>query len=152
MKAPMKFYRNAYWLALPLLLNGSFSVLVVIESSLVATSGWIMASGLILMNVGLYFWSLNRYRSSSQAIEQNLYDSLQQQDNEKIKLLQDSQYEIALQACANRIEAERKLIESLLADLAQRFDGLSKTSRWAGSEKNGTSAFCRNTHYRISTA
>jgi len=89
-------------------------------------NGLAMALGLIVMNVGLYWMSRNRYQMSLQTIEQTLFDSLQQDHEEKIRVLQHEQNETVLQISAKRVETERKRIETLLADIAQRFDALSE--------------------------
>ncbi len=89
-------------------------------------NGLAVAAGLIIMNVGLYWLSRNRYQMSLQTIEQTLFESLQQDHEEKIRVLQNEQNETVLQISAKRVETERKRIETLLADLAQRFDALSE--------------------------
>ena len=128
MKELMKFYRNDYWQAIPLLLSGGLGSLGLAVSSSFAMSGLAMAAGLIIMNVGLYFWSRNRYRMSLQTIEQSLSERLQQDNEEKIRALQDAQNETVfiLQECAKQVEAKRRHVKILMTDLAQRFDALSK--------------------------
>jgi methyl-accepting chemotaxis protein len=125
MKEPVKFYRDEYWLAFPLLVSGGVNLLSVVETNRLAMEGWGMASGLAIMVVGLYFWSRNRYRMSLQAIRQNLFDSLQKENEENIKVLQDAHAEKLLLAYTHHDEAEKKHIEALLVDLTQRFDRLS---------------------------
>ncbi|MFI3157081.1 MAG: methyl-accepting chemotaxis protein, partial [Methylococcaceae bacterium] len=75
--------------------------------------------------IGLYFRSRNRSRMSLQMREQRLLEHLQQEHDEKTKALQEAHHETVLQACAQQVETERKQIESLVIDLAQRFSGLS---------------------------
>jgi hypothetical protein len=122
MKEPIKFYRNDYWQAFPLLVAGGLGSLGLVVSNRFAMSSLVMAAGLVMATAGLYFWSRNRYRMSVQAIEQSLFESLQQNNKIKIKALQDTHDETVLLACALQAEAERQHIETLLADLAQRFD------------------------------
>lgn len=128
MKEPMKFYRNDYWLVFPLLLSGGLGVSGVLVSSSFAMSGWVMAAGLGIMTVGLCYWSRNRYRMSLQTIEQSLSERLQQDNEERIKALQDEQNGTVfiLQECAKQVEEKRKHVKTLMTDLAQRFDALSK--------------------------
>lgn len=127
MKEPIKSHRNDYWLAFPLLLSGGLGVLGVVVSSRFAMNGSAMA-GVIIMTVGLYFWSRNRYRMALQTIEQNLTERLQQDHEEKIRALQDEQNGTVfiLQECAKQVEEKRKHVKTLMTDLAQRFDALSK--------------------------
>lgn len=125
MKEAMRFYRNDRWQAFPLLLSGGLGSLGFSVLSRFALSGLAMAAGLIIMTAGLYFWSRNRYQLSLQTIEQNLVDSLQKQHKEEINALQDAQNKAVAQACANCVELERKHIETLMIDLAERFDVLS---------------------------
>ncbi|TAN67727.1 MAG: hypothetical protein EPN17_10720 [Methylobacter sp.] len=124
MKEPMRFYQNDYWQAFSLLAPGGLGALGIALFSRYSMSGLLMAVGLIVMTIGLYFWSQNRYRTSLQAFEQHLTESLQQENEGKIKALQAAQHENAL-TCTKQFEAERKHIEILMADLAQRFDSLS---------------------------
>jgi len=126
MKEPMRLYRNDYWQAFPLLSSSGFGSLGLIVSNRFAMSGWAMAAGLIIMTIGLYFWSRNRYRMSLQSFEQSLLDGLQQENNEKIQALQNTNNETVLQVCFNHVETERQHIEALMIDLAQHFDVLSQ--------------------------
>jgi methyl-accepting chemotaxis protein len=136
MKKPMKFYRNEYWLAFPLLVSGTLGALSSAVSGRFATSGLAMAVGLMIMTVGLCFWSRNRYRITLQAIERNLSENLQQKNDQAIKALQDAHHETALQACADQAESDRKHVEPLLTDLAQRFEALSQ--RLGGQDQEQT--------------
>lgn len=124
MKKPMNIYRNEYWLAFPLLISGALGMLGVTVCSHSATSGLVIAAGLII-TVGLYIWSRNRYRMLLKAIEQNLSESLQQQNDAKIEALQYAHNETVARICAEQVEAERDHIETLIIDLTQRFDALS---------------------------
>ncbi len=135
MKEPMNFYRNDYWLAFPLLITGGLSATAVVVSGNVAISAWVTAIVLILVTVGMHFWSRNRYRLLVQVIEQGLHESLQQHNEQKIKAMQDEHNEIVLQACAKQVGAERNHIATLLADLAQRFDILSIRLGWRDAWK-----------------
>lgn len=136
MKEPMKFYRNDYWQAFPLLSSGGLGALGLAVSSRFAMNGLTMATGLIVMTVALHFWSRNRYRMSLQTSEQSLLESLQQKHEGTIKALQDAHNETVLRVCANQVEAERKHIETLMTDLAQRFDVLS--NRLGGQDQKKT--------------
>lgn len=131
MKEPIKFY----WQMFPLLLSCAFGALGIVLSSRSSMSGWAMAAGLIILTVGLYFWSRNRYRMSLQITEQNLVESLQQKHQEKIKALEDAQHETVVSACANQVAIERKHIETVMADLIERFNALSK--RLGGPDTQG---------------
>jgi methyl-accepting chemotaxis protein len=135
MEEPMKFDRNNHWLAFPLLTTGGLGSLGIAASSKMATSGWAIESGLIILTVGLYFWGRNRYRMSLQLIEQSLFESLQQKHDEKIKELQHSQNEDVLKVCSTHIEIERRHIETLMINLAHRFDALSKRLGWRDREE-----------------
>ncbi|HEY8157225.1 MAG TPA: methyl-accepting chemotaxis protein [Methylobacter sp.] len=133
MKEPMTFNRNEYWLAFPLLASGVLGALGIVVSSHFAVNGLIMAAGLIVMTVGLCYWSRNRYRVSLQTIEQGLFEGLQQRNEEVIKALRDAHHEAVSQASARQVEAERNHLKTLSTDLAQRFDALSK--RLGGQEE-----------------
>jgi methyl-accepting chemotaxis protein len=126
MKEPMKFYPDEYWITFPLVASGLAGAFSVAVFSGFSAGGWAMAVGLCIMALSLYFWTRERYRLSMQTIEQDLANCLCQDQEEKIKALQNNQNEIALLACANHIETERKQIETLLIDLTQRFDTLSQ--------------------------
>lgn len=136
MKEPMKFYRNEYWLAFPLLASGAIGALGMAASSHFSVSGLVMAAGLIIMTVGFCYWSRNRYRMSLQTIEQGLFEGLQQKNEEVIKALRDAHHETVLQNSARQVEAERSRLKTLSRDLAQRFDALSK--RLGGQEEEKT--------------
>jgi len=125
MKEPMKFYRDEYWLAFPLPVSGLLGALGIAVSSRFTISGPVIAVGLVIISIGLCFWSRNRYRTSVQIRERHLTDSLQQDHEEKIKILQNAQNDNALLVFSQHSESERKRIVALLADLAQRFDVLS---------------------------
>ena len=64
MEEPMKFYRDDYWQALPLLLSGALGSLGISVLSRFSMNGWAMAAGLIIITICLHFWSRNRYRMS----------------------------------------------------------------------------------------
>ncbi|HEY8094760.1 MAG TPA: methyl-accepting chemotaxis protein, partial [Methylobacter sp.] len=133
MKEAIKFYRNEYWLVFPLLASGALGTLGVAVSSRFVMSGWVMAAGLVITTGGLCYWSRNRYRMSLQATEQSLFEGLQQKNEEIIKALQNAHHEAVLVACAKQAEVERKHLKTLITDLAQRFDVLSK--RLGGQEE-----------------
>ncbi len=125
MKEPMKFYRNEYWPAFPLLVSGGLGASAVVLFSGFTATGFAAAAGLIIMAAGLCFWSRNRYRMSLQADEQRLVDSLQLQNEQTVKALREAHDEAALLASARQVETERN-IETLMTDLAQRFEALSQ--------------------------
>ena len=125
MEKSRKSYRNDYWLALPLLLSGGLNALGVAVASRFAMTGLLTAAGLMIIIIGLYFQGRNRSRMSLQMLEQRLLEHLQQEHEEKTKALQDAHHKTVLQACAQQVETERKQIERLVIDLAQRFTGLS---------------------------
>lgn len=136
MKEPMNSDLNGHWLAFPLLTIGGLGSLGITASRDFAMSGWAIGSGLIIMTIGLYFWSRNHYRMALQIIEQSLFESLQQKHEDTIKALQCTQNEAVLQVCAKQIETEREHIGTLLTELAQRFDALS--IRLGGQNKEKT--------------
>jgi len=120
-----KFYRNDDWPVFPLSVSGGLGALGILVLSRFSGSGLILTMGLIVATAGLHFWSRNHYRVALQTMQQNLTDSLQQEHEEKIRVMQKTQNDNALQVCAKHIEAERQRIETLLADLTQRFDFIS---------------------------
>jgi len=134
MNEPVKYYRNDYWLAFALWVCCALGAFGIVVSSCFAISGLVMAIGLIIITVGLHFWSRKHYRMLLQTIEQSLVEGLQQENDEKIQALQDAHKEIDLQACANQVGTERKHIETLVTDLVQRFDLLS--NRLVGQDKD----------------
>ncbi len=125
MKEPMKFDRNDHWQTLPLLATGGLGFLGIAAASRFALNVWAIESALIIMTIGLCFWVRNRYRTALQAHEQNLSESLRQKHEEAITALQHTQNEAVLQICSNHVETERKHIETLMTDLANRFEALA---------------------------
>ncbi|MDO9141325.1 MAG: methyl-accepting chemotaxis protein, partial [Methylobacter sp.] len=97
-----------------------------------------IAVGLAGAVVGLHFWSYNRYRMSLQAVGQDVSHSLQQKNEQQIKLLQGAHKEAVLQFAADQVATERQQLDTLLVDLAQRFELLSK--RLGGSDWQVTAA------------
>ncbi len=136
MDESMKFYRNDYWLAFPLLICGGLSALGSEVTNRFAMSGLVMPACLIVMTVGLYFWSRRRYRLSLQAIEQSLFERLMQEYDIKINALQESHSEAVDRVCAEQVQTERKHIETLITDLTQRFNALSM--RFGGQDEQKT--------------
>lgn len=126
MEKLLTFSRSEYWLVFPLAALGGLGVLSLAIFSHFVVSGLILAAGLLVMTAGLCFWSLNRYRYSLQTLEQNLIERLQQDHQQAIQTLRDSQRDDAVQACAKHIDIERRRTEDLLADLTQRFEVLSR--------------------------
>ncbi|MGZ4968298.1 MAG: methyl-accepting chemotaxis protein [Methylobacter sp.] len=126
MEKSSKSYQNENWLILPFLLAGGLSALVVVLSTHFIMAGLVMATGLIIVNIGLCFGSLKRYRMTLQAVEQDLLKIFQQENEKKIPALQEMEHESVLLVCAKHVETERKHIETLLTDLAQRFDVLAE--------------------------
>ncbi|MGZ8175575.1 MULTISPECIES: hypothetical protein, partial [Methylobacter] len=136
MKEPVKFCRNAYWLAFLLLASGGLGALGIAVSSGFSMTGWVMAAALISATGGLGYWSRNRYRMALRAIEQGLFDTLQRQNEQSLKALQDAHHEAVLLAGGHQVEAERKHLKTLITDLAHRFDALPK--RLGGPEEEKT--------------
>ncbi|MGZ8222003.1 MAG: methyl-accepting chemotaxis protein [Methylobacter sp.] len=100
-------------------------------------SGLVTAAGLIIMIGGLYFWSRRSSRLSLQAIEQNLHEELQQEYEQKLNALQEAHKETVERVCAKQVELDRKRIETLIADLTQRFIALSKHLGVPDEQKTG---------------
>lgn len=122
----------------PLLSYGGLGAFGIAVTNRFAMNSLAMAAGLIIMTIALHFWSRNRYQMSLQTSGQSLLESLQQKHEGTIKALQDAHNETVLQACANQVEAERKHIETLMTDLAQRFDTLSNRLGGQNQEKTET--------------
>ena len=121
-----KFHQNDFWLTFPIVACGILGMLGMAVVSRFAIHGSVLGLGLIVITGGLSFWSLNRYRTALKTIEQNVSERLQQAHEEKIRVLQAQQHETVLLICSKHVETERKHIESLLTELAQRFNGLSE--------------------------
>ncbi|MFU8789943.1 MAG: methyl-accepting chemotaxis protein [Methylobacter sp.] len=134
----MRFYRNDPWLAFPLWLCGGLGVLGIVVCSHFSVSSLLMAVGLVGAVVGLHFWGYKRYQMSLQAVGQDVSSSLQQKNEQHIKLLQGAHKEAVLQYAADQVASERQQIDTLLVDLAQRFELLSK--RLGGSNRQSASA------------
>jgi methyl-accepting chemotaxis protein len=126
MEKSKKFYPNDNRLMLPFLFVGGFNALGIMSAAHFTMTALLMAVGLLIITGGLGFWSLKRYRIRLQIVERDLLEKLQQEHEEKIRALQDSQHETVSLACAQHAETERKYVETLLTDLAQRFDVLSE--------------------------
>lgn len=138
MKEPMRFYRNDPWLAFPLWLCGGLGVLGIVVCSHFSVSSLLLAVGLVGAVVGLHFWSYRRYQMSLQAVGQDVSSNLQQKNEQHIKLLQGAHKEAVLQYAADQVATERQQIDTLLVDLAQRFELMSK--RLVGSNGQAASA------------
>lgn len=136
MREAIKTYRNEYWLVFPLLVSGLLGAISAVGFSHFATSGLAVAAGMIVMTAGACFRIHRRYRITMQAVEQDLIESLQQQNNEVISALQNTHYETVLQACTDQADAKQLHLKELINDLAQRFDALS--SRLGGHEQEQT--------------
>jgi methyl-accepting chemotaxis protein len=126
MKKIVELARNDYRVTFPLWVSGGLGSLGLVVESGFAVTGLAMATGLIALTTGLHFWSRNRYRMLLQTIEQSLTDHFQQEYEQKTEALQQTHNEAVVQICANQIEIERHHIETLLTDLLQRFNELSK--------------------------
>jgi hypothetical protein len=135
MKKSIKAHQTDYWKILPLLLSSGFGLLVLIVSKPFAISGLVTAGVLIVLTVGLYFWSRKRYRLSLQAIEQKLSVKFQQENDEIIQSLQNSHKEAILQAGINQIATERQHIKVQLTGLFQNFDRLFELHGGRNQEK-----------------
>lgn len=125
MKEPMNFTRNAHQQASPLLITGGLGSIGITASSDFSMQGWAVVCALLILTIGFYARSLNRYRMSLQRFALNLSESLQQEHDEQIKALQHTQNDVVLQVSSNRIASERKHIETLLIDLTRHFDVIS---------------------------
>ncbi|MFZ2404741.1 MAG: hypothetical protein WAW41_06355, partial [Methylobacter sp.] len=136
MKESMEFYRNDYWLAYPLPVSGGLGALGIAVFSGFAANGLVMAAGLIAVTAGLHVWSRNRYRILLQTIEQVLLDSSECKNELKVKASQGERNKNVLLDFTKEVEAERQRIETLLTDLALRFDALS--SRIGGQDQDST--------------
>ncbi len=132
MKEQMKFYLNKYSLTLPLTISGAVGSFGIAVSGLFSASALSMAAGFVILTAGLQHWSLNRYRMSLQASQQSLLVRWQQES----QLVQDAQNASVMQSCDYQDETEHKHIETLLTDLAQRFDVIS--SRLGGQHQEET--------------
>jgi methyl-accepting chemotaxis protein len=137
MNEQIKLYRNDYWLALPLLLSSGFSTLVTTVNGRFAISALVIAVGLIIMIVGLYFLSRRHYRLSLQAMEQSLHEALQQEYQQKLNTLQEAHKETVERVCIEQVELERKRIGTLIADLTRRFNTLSMHLGGQDEQKTG---------------
>jgi methyl-accepting chemotaxis protein len=126
MEGLRKLYQSEYWLIFPIGAGSLLGTLGISSFNRFAIYGPVMAASLIIIIVGLCFWSLNRYRIVLQTIEKNLVERLEQEHEEKIRVFQDAQNEALSRICANHVEIERKHTEALLIDLAQRFNKLSE--------------------------
>jgi len=126
MEELMKFYRDGDWPGFLLSACCILGLLIIMAVGGFTMSARIMAVGFIVIVACLYFWSRARYRMSLKMIEQGLRETLQQENDQKIKAVQDMHNEEVVQVCADRIELERARIATLLADLAQRFEVLSQ--------------------------
>jgi len=125
MKNLMNTYRKNDGLAFRLLVLGGFISLGVAMTEQFEVNSLTIAAVLSVITVIVYFWSRNLHRISLQTIEQGLSVRFRQEHEQTIKALQKTHDETILQVCTNRVETERNRIDSLLADLAQRFDLLS---------------------------
>ncbi|MDD5227586.1 MAG: methyl-accepting chemotaxis protein [Methylococcales bacterium] len=134
----VKFYRNDYGVAFPLFISGGLGALSLAILGGFTMSALIMAGGFIVATIGLYFWARNRYQTSLQIVEQDLSDRFQQEQEQKIKALQQTHDESVVRVCTNKVEIEREHIEALLADLVRRFDELS--NRFGGQDNEERAA------------
>lgn len=125
MERSVKFYQNVYWLVFPLLINSVAGAIGVILFSRFTMAGLAMAFFLMSLSFGSLAWMQSYYKTLSQNNEQRLLEDFQLETN-RIRVLQETQHDIALQACTSRVEAERKHFEQLIIDLEQCFDGFLK--------------------------
>ncbi len=121
-------YQNNYG-AYPLFVSGVCGALGFIASTGFNVSGFILAACFVVLTIGLHFWSQNDYRMLLQTVEQSCADHFQQDYEQKIETLQQTQSEALVSFCANQVETERHHIETLLIDVLQRFDKLSNHFR-----------------------
>ena len=147
MKERMKFYRNNYS-AYPLLAAGLVGVLGILISSNFAMAGLLLVTVWIVVITGLYFWNRSRYLRLLQTIDQILLDISEHEQREKIKELQDKQNESVFLEFVKEVESERRHTETLLTDLTQRFEILSKH---IGGQNKGETRQAEAAHLPIET-
>ena len=133
MKELIKFYQNDYGMAFPLLLSSGFGALGLAVVSRFAVSGLVMAAVLIVMTIALNFWGRNRYQMSLQSIQQGLLECSQQENEQKIQLLQQEHDETISRVCVEKVEIERNRINTLIMNLEQRFEAL--LNRFSGQDE-----------------
>lgn len=120
----MKSYQNDYGVAFPLVLSGGFSSLGLALSSYFAISGLVIAAGIVVITIALYLWSRNRYQTSLQIIQQDLFENYQRDNEQKIKMLEQKHNETLSRVRTEKVEEEHATIQTLVTDLEQRFDTL----------------------------
>jgi len=125
MKEATKTYLNTDWPALPLAVSGLVGVLGIVISGGFAMMSLVMAAVLSAVSVGLYFWNRNRHRTLLRTIEQTWLDDAEHENREKIRALQAERNEAVLLELVREVETERKHLNTLISELAQRFDALS---------------------------
>ncbi len=121
----MKLYQNDYGLAFPLMLSGGFGSLALAISSYFAINGLIMAACLIVITIASCFWTRNRYQMSLQRIQQNLLEDSQQNNEQKIRMLEQEHNETLSRIRNEKVETEHTHFQTLITSLEQRFSVLS---------------------------
>lgn len=128
MKEQRKSYPNDYKLKLPLLLSGGLGALVLAMSSHFAISGLVMSVVLILTTVGLHFWHQNSFQTSLQFVQQELSKNFQQENEQKMKALQQEYNETLSRVRSEQVQKNDERVQILLTDLEQRFNAVSHLS------------------------
>jgi methyl-accepting chemotaxis protein len=142
----MTYDQHEFRLVLPLWLCGGLGAFCIAVSSDFALSGFAMIAVLVILTVGLHFWSQNHYQELLQAFELRLVERLQQDHENEICALQLTHQEIVLRTCARQVETERKPIELLMTALAQRFDNLSAQLGGPSQTSNSAASVSVETH------
>ena len=121
----MKSYQNDYGLVFPLMLSGGFSSLALAIYGYFSINGLVMAACLIVITIASCFWTQNRYRMSSQIIQQALLEDAQQKNDRQIKMLEHKHSENLSRVRNEKLETVHSNIQPLIASLEQCFDSLS---------------------------
>ncbi|MDP3877876.1 MAG: methyl-accepting chemotaxis protein [Methylobacter sp.] len=125
MKVAIKSYQNDPWLVFPIQVSGGLGALGIALCSHFTMTGWLMAAGLILLTIGLCFWSYHRHRDVLQKTQQGLVNNFLQQNEETIKSLQNAHNETLERLSNQHVETERQQFEALIKNLTLRFNLLS---------------------------
>ncbi len=131
----MKFYQNDYGLTFPLIVSGGFGSLALIISNYFALNGLIMAVVFIAITVALWFWTQNRYQMALQVVRRDLLKNINENNEQKIKTLEQEYNDSLLRLRNEKVETENTTLRTLITDLEQCFDALSKRLGKQDSEK-----------------
>lgn len=121
----MKFYQNDYGLTLPLFTSSGLGALGLAASNHFSLGGVGMALGLIAITTGLYFWGQHRHQLALEVARQNLSESFQRENEQKMKALQQEHNAALLRASSKQDETQQAQIQTLIAELERRFDAVS---------------------------